>query len=145
MDDTIREAILARVAAEPFAEKMNLTVTTLEAGRAVVEMPCAAEMDNLFGMTHGGAIFSLMDEAFQLACNSHGTVAVALNVSVTYYVPPDKGTTLRAEATEQHRSRRTGSYRISVTDDAGRTIAACQALAYRTGKPLPFLAGNDPS
>ncbi|MFH1983744.1 MAG: hotdog fold thioesterase [Pseudomonadota bacterium] len=145
MDDTIRDAILAQVATEPFAEKMNLTVTALEAGRAVVEMPCTTAVDNLFGMTHGGAIFSLMDEAFQIACNSHGTVAVALNVSVTYYSPPDKGTTLRAEATEEHRSRRTGSYRITVTDDAGRAIASCQALAYRTGKPLPFLPETDPS
>ena len=139
MDEALRDAILRNVATEPFAKKMNLTVTALDDGYAVVEMPCTEETDNLFGMTHGGAVFSLMDEAFQLACNSHGTVAVALNVSVTYFAPPDKGGPLRAEAAEQHRSRRTGSYRITVTDDAGRAIAACQALAYRTGKPLPFL------
>ena len=140
MNDSLRRSMLAHAAAEPFARKMNLTVTTLETGRAVVEMPCTANTANLFDMTHGGAIFSLMDEAFQLACNSHGSVALALNVSVTYHAPPEKGATLRAEAKEQHRSRRTGSYLISVTDAGGRAIATCQALAYRTDKPLPFLS-----
>lgn len=138
MDDSLRRNMLAQAAAEPYAEKLALRVTELESGRAVVEMPCSAAMDNIFGMTHGGAIFSLMDEAFQLACNSHGTIAVALNVSVTYFSPPEKGTILRAEAVEQHRSRRTGSYLITVTDNRGGEIAVCQALAYRTGKPLPF-------
>lgn len=140
MDDTLRRSILARAAAEPFARKMNITVTALETGSAVVEMPCTAEMENIFDMIHGGAIFSLIDEAFQLACNSHGSVAVALNVSVTYHAPPEKGTTLQAEAKELHHSRRTGSYLICVTDAGGRRIATCQALAYRTGKPLPFLS-----
>ncbi len=30
-------------------------------------------------------------------------------------------------------------YDIRVTDNDGRLIATCQALAYRTGKPIPFL------
>ncbi len=119
MDDVLRRNMLAQAAAEPYARKLALQVTELESGRAVVEMPCTAAMDNIFGMIHGEAIFSLMDEAFQLACNSHGTVAVALNVSVTYFSPPEKGTVLRAEAIEQHRSRRTGSYLITVTDNRG--------------------------
>jgi acyl-CoA thioesterase len=96
---------------------------------------------NIFGMIHGGAIFSLIDEAFQLSCNSHGTVAVALNVTVTYHQPPDKKGILRAESREVHRSRKTGTYDITVRDERDRLIASCMALAYRKGDPLPFLDG----
>jgi acyl-CoA thioesterase len=38
-----------------------------------------------------------------------------------------------------HQTKRTANYEIRVTDGEGRLIATCQALAYRTGKPLPFL------
>ena len=96
-------------------------------------------MNKIFGMIHGGAIFSLTDEAFQASCNSHGTVAVALNVNVTYHQPPTNKGTLKAESVELHRSKRTATYEIRVTDDEGKLIASCLALAYRKGVQLPFL------
>ena len=95
--------------------------------------------ENIFGMVHGGAIYSLIDEAFQASCNAHGTVAVALNVTVNYHHPPDRRSILRAEAKEIHRSRRIGTYEIKVTDETGVMIASCQAIAYRKQDKLPFL------
>jgi acyl-CoA thioesterase len=66
-------------------------------------------------------------------------VAVALNVSVNYVASPENGARLRAEAREISRTKRTACYDIRVVDQDGRLIASCQALAFRTGKPLPFL------
>jgi acyl-CoA thioesterase len=66
-------------------------------------------------------------------------VTVALNVSVNYVMSPESGARLRAEAREVSSTKRTASYDIRVSDREGRLIATCQALAYRTGKPLPFL------
>jgi acyl-CoA thioesterase len=39
-------------------------------------------MTNFHGTAHGGVIFAISDMAFAAACNSHGQVAVALNVSL---------------------------------------------------------------
>ena len=133
------EKLIQATGKEPYARKMGIRAVSLEAGHAVVEMDSSEDDGNIFGMIHGGAIFSLIDEAFQLSCNSHGTVAVALNVTVTYHQPPDKGGILRAESREIHRSRRTGTYDIKVTDSKDKLIASCMALAYRKGDPLPFL------
>ena len=133
------EKLIQATGKEPYARKMGIRTVSLEAGHAVVEMDSSEDDGNIFGMIHGGAIFSLIDEAFQLSCNSHGTVAVALNVTVTYHQPPDKGGILRAESREIHRSRRTGTYDIKVTDSKDKLIASCMALAYRKGDPLPFL------
>jgi acyl-CoA thioesterase len=66
-------------------------------------------------------------------------VAVALNVNISYLAPPKMGSRLTAEAREIHCSRKTALYDIRVVDDQGKPIAACQALAYRKGDPLPFL------
>ncbi|MBW2208855.1 MAG: hotdog fold thioesterase [Deltaproteobacteria bacterium] len=138
-EKTTIEKLIQATGKEPYARKMGIRTVSLEAGHAVVEMDSSEDDGNIFGMIHGGAIFSLIDEAFQLSCNSHGTVAVALNVTVTYHRPPGKGGILRAESREIHRSRRTGTYDIKVTDSKDKLIASCMALAYRKGDPLPFL------
>ena len=130
---------MQKVKKEPFAKKLNLELTDLSLGHSVVEMTFTEDVENLFGMAHGGAIFGLIDEAFETAANSHGTIAVALNMNITYMATPSPGARLRAVATERHRTQRTGSYDIEVTDDGNRTIAVCQALVYRKKEKLPFL------
>jgi len=137
-----RDAIMAlrkKAAQEPYANKLGLELLTLEEGHAIVQMLPQNDMENIFGMTHGGAIFSLIDEAFQLSCNSYGTVAVALNVSVTYHRTPDSRRPLIAESKEVHLTRRTGTYEIRVTHDGGELIASSMALAFRKSEKLPFL------
>lgn len=144
MDERSIEAFRSQVAQEPYARKLGMEPLEVKEGYARVQMRADPELANIFGMCHGGAIFSLMDEAFQVACNSHGTLAVALHVGISYHAPPRMGSRLVAEAYEVHRSRRTGHYRIEVRDEQGQLIASCQALAFRKGSPLPFLVQETP-
>ena len=85
MDKKVIEALSRRVANEPYARKLGLTLLKIEPGYALVEMILTDDMANIFDTAHGGAIFSLIDEAFEISCNTHGTVAVALSVAVTYH------------------------------------------------------------
>ena len=139
MDDRVRTAIFRQVQGEPFAEKFGLKLVKLESGYSKVEMDFTPDMENIFGMAHGGALFALMDEAFETASNSHGTMAVALNMNVSYLSTPAKGAKLTAEAKELNRTLKTAVYDIRVVDDRNQLIASCQALVYRKEKPLPFL------
>lgn len=144
MDPNIRKAIYDAVAKEPFARALNMNLVALELGFAAVEMVYDPEaMNNIYERAHGGAIFGLIDEAFEAAGQTDGTVAVALNVNVSYILSPETGTRLRAEAKELNRTKKTANYDIKVTDSNGRLIATCQAVAYRTGKPIPFITPND--
>jgi acyl-CoA thioesterase len=90
-------------------------------------------------MAHGGALFALMDEAFETASNSHGTMAVALNMNISYLSSPSAGARLTAQAKELNRTHKTAVYDIQVVDDKNHLIASCQALVYRMEKPLPFI------
>lgn len=139
MDAKVKEAIFREVEREPFAKKLGMKLVELGKGYSRVEMVFAPDMGNLFGMAHGGALFSLLDEAFETASNSHGTVAVALSMSVNYVMAPSPGCTLTAEAREFSRTRKTANYDIRIVDDQGQLVASCQALVYRKGMPLPFL------
>jgi len=140
MDPSVKDAIHRAVEAEPFARTLDMELVALERGYSRVEMTYdPATMSNIYGQAHGGSIFALIDEAFEAAGQTEGTMAVALNVSVTYVSSPVPGARLQAEAREVNRTKKTAVYDINVTDKNGRLIAVCQALAYRTGKPIPFL------
>ena len=140
MEFTVKDELVSAAAAEGYAGKMGFSTVEVSPGRAVVEMLPGEDDENIFGYIHGGALSALIDEAFQLACNSHGTIAVALNINVAFHSPAVKGVRLRAEARECYLGRRTGTYSIKVHDTHGKLIATCQATAYRKNTPLPFLS-----
>lgn len=127
-----------RVKHEPFARLMKIKLLEVKEGYALTEMVFREDMNNIYSQAHGGAIFSLIDEAFQIASNSHGTVAVALNLNITYVAAPTPGAVLRAEAKEVSCTRRTASYQITVSEAGGRLIAISQTIAYRKDNPIPL-------
>ena len=143
MDQCIK-SLKEEFAREPYARMFGIEIQELEAGHAILSMRTGEMMNNIFGTTHGAAIYSLMDAAFELTVNSHGTVAVALGVSVNYLSPAHPGETLRAEGKETNRSRKISSCEIRVTGEDGRLVATCQALAYRMRDRLPFLPPEAP-
>lgn len=140
MDQKVRSAIFGAVEKEPFAKAMKINLIELELGCSVVEMKYdPVNMNNIYERAHGGALFALIDEAFETASQTDGTIAVALNVNVTYVSSPLAGVKLRAEARRVSQTKKTAGYDIKVSDGNGNLIATCSALAYRTGKPIPFL------
>ena len=140
MDVKLKEALFKAVRKEPFAQALNMTLEELDQGYSVVEMKYDPDrMNNIYEHAHGGALFGLIDEAFETACQTDGTIAIALNMNVTYVASPKAGTRLRAVARQISQTQKTTSFDIRVTDETGALIASCSALAYRTGKPIPFL------
>lgn len=139
MDEQVKKAIFKKMEEEPFAHKFGIKLTELEEGYSKVEMKFTQDMENFLGMAHGGALFAIIDAAFETASNSHGTVAVALNMNVTYLFSPPSGSNLIAEAKEISLTQRTATYDIKLFDDQKNLIATCGALVYRKGVPLPFL------
>ena len=140
MDPKVKQAIEEAVRREPFAQAMQMALVELAQGYSVVSMIYDPEkMNNIYDRAHGGAIFALIDEAFETASQTEGTIAVALNVNVTYVSSPEPNMRLQAEARRVSQTRKTASYDIKVTDQNGQIISLCQALAFRTGKPIPFL------
>jgi len=140
MDQKVKSAIFNAVENEPFAQAMKIRLVELKLGYSAVEMIYdPTHMDNIYERAHGGALFALIDEAFETASQTDGTIAVALNVNVTYVSSPEPGVRLRSVAKRVSQTKKTASYDIRVNDGKDNLIAACSALAYRTGKPIPFL------
>jgi acyl-CoA thioesterase len=141
-DEAFLSAFKERVAAQGIARHFGLELEEVAPGQARVGMTCTPAMANILGMVHGTALFALIDEAFQAAVNAHGTVAVALNMNLTFHKAPALGERLTARTRELHAGRRTATYLIQVTDGQGRLIATCQALAYRKDQPVEASGGR---
>jgi acyl-CoA thioesterase len=132
------EKLQEQAKAQKIAERLGIVLEEVGAGYARATMVCREDMSNILGMIHGTALFALMDEVFQAAVNSHGTVAVALNMSLTFHQAPKFGERLTATAREIHTGRRLATCLIEATDAGGALVASCQALAYRKSQPLEF-------
>lgn len=113
-----------------FAERVGIELLEVSEGSARARMEIKDHHLNSVNIVHGAAIFSLADLVFSVASNSHGTVAVAVNVNITFMKAASKGT-LFAEATEVSRNPKLASYTIRVTDEAGELIALFQGMVYR--------------
>jgi acyl-CoA thioesterase len=124
------------MAGDRFAERCNIELLGLSPGHARAKMSLHPHHCNALGSVQGGAIFTLADFAFAAASNSHGTVAVAINVSITFMKAAATGT-LWAEAKELSRNFKLGSYTVEVKDDAGDLVALFQGLVYRKKDPIP--------
>ena len=90
--------------------------------------------------TIGGA---LADSAFAFACNTHGTVTVALDVAVSYPNPGRVGDVLTAVAEAEAEPRRVGFYRVTVTNERGEPVLLFRGTAYDTRRPHAGTTGVD--
>jgi acyl-CoA thioesterase len=121
---------------DQFAERANIELLSVSPGQARAKMTLHPYHLNGYGTVQGGAIFTLADFAFAAASNSHGNIAVAVNVSITFMKAGTAGT-LWAEAKEVSKNFKLGSYTVEVKDDQGELVALFQGLAYRKSEKIP--------
>jgi acyl-CoA thioesterase len=128
--ETSMDNIKKFVDKDHFAKHLGVEMLEYAHGRAKARMKIESHHLNSAGMLHGGAIFSLADAVFSAASNSHGTLAVAINVSISFFKAAKKGV-LFAEAEEVSINPKLATYLISVKDEEGSAIALFQGTVYR--------------
>lgn len=116
---------------DKLAAYLGIELVDVSKGTATSKMEIKEEHLNGINSVHGGAIFTLADFTFAVAANSHGTVTVAINVSISYMKAAFKGGILTATATEISINPKLGTYTVNVVDDNGDLIAIFQGMAYR--------------
>jgi acyl-CoA thioesterase len=112
-----------------FAARAGIRLEDARPGYARARMKIRDDHMNGADVVQGGAVFTLADLAFAVACNSHGTLALAVDVTISFLRPTRAGT-LVAEAYEVARSRRLSRCEIKVLDDAGEAVALFHGTAY---------------
>lgn len=115
---------------------LGIAILEVGPGLARLRMSVRAQMLNGHGTCHGGIIFALADSAFAAACNTHNAVTVAAAASIDFLSPAHEHDELTAEARELWRSRRSGIYEVSVSNQRGERIALFRGRSHCKGGPL---------
>lgn len=115
-----------------FSAWLGLQLEEIRAGYCRMRYTVRKEMLNGFQIIHGGILFSASDSTFAFACNSHGRVAVALDVSITFLRPAKEGEVLTVTAEEIHLGNKISVYEVRTTNSEGVLLALFKGTAYRT-------------
>ncbi len=115
--------------AEPIASFLNMRLVELSPGYARVVMKLQPEYQNFHGLTFGGIIMSVADQAFAYACNSIAYPSVASQFNIHFVAGAKMGDELTAECRVVHSGRRVGISQISVTNQEGKLIATATATS----------------
>jgi len=115
---------------DTFSQQIGMKLIELQAGFARATLPITDATVNIYKMAHGGAIFSVADQACEAAGNSFGEPAVALQHSIHFLAAGKSGDFLEATARVIHRSNRIGLIAFEVKNQEGVLLAVGQQLIY---------------
>ena len=117
------------ISKDNFAKLIGVKITSAGEGKATGEMTITKDHLNGAGTIHGGAIFSLADTVFAASSNSREGLALAINVSVSYFKAVSEGK-LTAVAEEISLHKKLATYIIKIYNDS-TIVALFQGTVYR--------------
>ncbi len=115
---------------DTFSQRLGVKLVELLPGFARTTLAITDESINIYKMAHGGAIFSIADQACEAAGNSFGEPAVALQQNIHFLAAAKSGDLLEATATVSHRSKRVGLIEFEVRNQEGLLVAIGQQVIY---------------
>jgi uncharacterized protein (TIGR00369 family) len=116
---------LAR-AQPPFAQFLGLKITNVSAERITAELAARDELNNRFGIMHGGAIMALADNLGGTGATANlkeGQRTATIESKTNFFASIPIGDVAYAECTPLHRGRTTMVWQTRVTRGDGRLCA----------------------
>ncbi len=116
---------------DPVCARLGISLEVTAPGQAVTRMTVREDMLNQLSYLHGGFLFTLADAAFSYGCNAAAPISVAMECSISFRIACKVGDELTAVCKERSRSRRTGVYDVTVSNQDGDTVALFRGTSYR--------------
>jgi acyl-CoA thioesterase len=129
--------LIAYFQKDGYSKLSGIKLTDIGKGWAKTRMEIKQDHLNSVDTVQGGAIFTLADYAFAAASNSYGTIAMGIDVHISFFKAVREGM-LYAEAKELSMHPKLATYEVDVTDDTGDRVARFHGTVYRKEKPLNF-------
>lgn len=138
MSSSEEQALAERVvssmmAADAFSQAMGMEVIDVRPCAATVRMTVRDDMRNGFGVCHGAVPFALADSALAFASNTHGSITVSIENSITYPKPIVPGDTLTAVAEQESETNRLAFFRVTV-HRGEEIVALFRGTVYKTNR-----------
>lgn len=125
----------ARLNRNTFMVHNFIEMEHVEPDRAVFRLDIRPESLNAYGMVHGGAIYTLADNATGAAAHSDGRYYVT-QTSALHFLRNQATGTVRASAWVRHRGKSTVLTAVDITGDGGRLLATGEFTFFCVDKAL---------
>ena len=113
---------MGRLRENGFMNYNHIEMERVEPDWAVFRLEIRPESKNVYGMVHGGAIYSLADNAAGSAAHTDGRNYVTQTGTLHFLKNQGEGV-IRATARVRHRGRSTALVEVDVTGDGGKLLA----------------------
>jgi acyl-CoA thioesterase len=127
LPERIRERI-REINNAPFIRSFGMELVSISQDGEVRVTMDASDKHNALGSAHGGAVFTVADQAFAVASNLGPEHQVAMFASMTY-IKPARGK-LEAVAKKIGETKRTSVYEVKVFEN-GELVAIFQGNGYK--------------
>ena len=105
-----------------FTNYNHMEIDSVEDDRVVFRLEVRPESKNPYNMVHGGALYTLADDAAGVAAHTDGRRYVTQNGSLNFVRNTPEGT-VYAAGKVRHRGRVTCLVDVDITDATGRLLA----------------------
>jgi len=110
----------------PYADLVGMKVTLISKDKVLAELPVREELNNRFGVLHGGAVMSLADNIGGTATFANlrdGERTATIESKTNFFAPIPVGDTAFAECTPLHKGRTTMVWQTRITRGDGKLCA----------------------
>ena len=133
--EQIRRNTEDRMRKNAFMLHNYIELESVEKDRAVFKLDIRPESCNPYGMVHGGAIYTLADNATGTAAHSDGRYYVTQTSALHFLRNQSRGT-VRATAWVRHRGKSTVLTAVDITGEDGRLLATGEFTFFCVDKSL---------
>ena len=122
MDQRTIEALHRKERENSFAAYNHIQLELVEPDHAVFRLDIRQESKNPYGMVHGGAIYTMADNATGFAAHTDGRSYVTQTSSLHFLRNQSEGL-IRADARVRHRGQTTCLVAVDILGEGGRLLA----------------------
>lgn len=110
----------------PFAKYLGIKIIEITPDRVLAELVVREDLNNRFGIMHGGAIMALADNCGGTAASANlkdGQTTTTIESKTNFFAAIPIGDVAKAECTALHKGRTTMVWQTRVTRNDGRLCA----------------------
>ena len=133
--EQIRQNTEQRMRKNAFMLHNHIELESVDKDRAVFRLDIRPESCNPYGMVHGGAIYTLADNATGTAAHSDGRYYVTQTSALHFLRNQSRGT-VRATAWVRHRGKSTVLTSVDITGEDGKLLATGEFTFFCVDKSL---------
>ena len=117
-----------------FSQWLGIETIEIKLGKCVLQLTVTKDMQNGFGIAHGGITYAMADSCLAFAANSYGSLALSVDTSIKHLKKVSVGDHLTAKSKQTNSTENHQEYQILVTNQQNELVAEFKGKVHLSKK-----------